>query len=167
MNPDLSIHVLLRPLMPSVTSQCARLASQLGDKVSYPGSSTYKLAEDSYFSAQEEELSPACVVAPASSKDVAAALKILAGLRANFAVRGGGHTLNADAANINSGVTINLRRMNTVTLNQDKSLVSIGGGAKWGEVYPHLDSSGVATSGGRVADVGVGGLSTGGKVHHT
>ena len=54
--------------------------------------------------------------------------------------------------------------MNQVTVNAEKTLVSIGGGAKWGEVYPVLDAMGLATSGGRVSDVGVGGLSSGGKV---
>jgi FAD/FMN-containing dehydrogenase len=78
-------------------------------------------------------------------------------------VRGGGHTLNAGAANIDSGVTINLRSMNQVTVNKERSLVSVGGGAKWAEVYPVVDALKLATSGGRVADVGVGGLTTGGK----
>ena len=140
------------------------LSSLLKDKVSYPGSSTYKSVEDAYFSAQEEELSPACIVAPTSPDDVATAIKALAGLRVKFAVRGGGHSLNAGAANIDSGITISLRSMNQVNVNADKTLVSVGGGAKWGEVYPPLVTFGIATSGGRVADVGVGGLSTGGKV---
>ena len=50
-----------------------------------------------------------------------------------------------------------------MNVNIEKSTVSIAGGAKWGEVYPKLDGLGISTSGGRIADVGVGGLSTGGK----
>ena len=131
--------------------------------MSCPGSSTYQSTEDAYFSAQEEELSPACIIAPTSTNDVVSAVKALAGLDVKFAVRGGGHALNAGTANIDSGITINLRSMNDVTVSEDRNLVSVGGGAKWGEVYPHLDSLSIATSGGRVADVGVGGLSTEGK----
>ncbi|KAF7884129.1 uncharacterized protein EAF01_011552 [Botrytis porri] len=77
-----------------------------------------------------------------------------------FAIRGGGHSLNAGAANIESEVTINLRALNKVAVNRKQTLVSIGGGARWGEVYSVVD----ATSGGRVADVGVGGLTTGGGI---
>ena len=103
------------------------------------------------------------MVAPESSEDVAKIIKTLVQHNSNFAVRGGGHTLNSGAANIEAGVTINMRRMNQIDVNAEKSTVSIGGGAKWGEVYPELDRLGISTSGGRVADVGVGGLSTGGK----
>jgi FAD/FMN-containing dehydrogenase len=83
-----------------------------------------------------------------------------------FAVRGGGHTLNSGAANITDGVVISLRALNSVTFNEDKSVVSIGGGAKWGEVYHHLDALGLATSGGRVSSVGVGGLCLGGGISY-
>jgi FAD/FMN-containing dehydrogenase len=62
-------------------------------------------------------------------------LKTLTKFGVRFAVRGGEHTLNAGASNINSGVVISLRSMNTVMVNGDKTLVTIGEGAKWREVY--------------------------------
>ena len=131
--------------------------------MAYPGNPKYKAVEDAYFCAQEEELSPACIITPTCTDDVVIVVKVLAKLQVNFAIRGGGHNVNAGAANIDSGITINLRALKNVTLNADKSMVSIGGGAKWADVYAHLDGSAVATSGGRVADVGVGGLTTGGR----
>jgi FAD/FMN-containing dehydrogenase len=72
--------------------------------------------------------------------------------------------LNGGAANIEGGVVINLRKMNSVTVSEDRTSVTIGGGAIWGEVYEYLDALGIATFGGRVSTVGVGGLSTGGKI---
>jgi FAD/FMN-containing dehydrogenase len=93
---------------------------------------------------------------------VAVAIKAVSQLDVKFVVRGGGYTLNSGAANITGGVVINLRSMSSVTISEDETFVSIGGGAKWGEVYPHLDALGLATSGGRVSEVGVGGLSLGG-----
>jgi FAD/FMN-containing dehydrogenase len=102
-------------------------------------------------------------VEPTTSEDVSLIVKALAQCKVKFAVRCGGHNLNAGAANIDSAITINLRSMNQVTVSTATNLVSIGGGAKWGEVYPVLDTLGLATSGGRVSDVGVGGLSTGGR----
>ncbi|TGO54056.1 hypothetical protein BCON_0113g00160 [Botryotinia convoluta] len=124
----------------------------------------YLLAQSSYFSAQARSLFPACIATPTTSTEVAMIVKILVERGVKFAIRGGGHSLNAGAANIESGVTINLRALNKVEVNTEQTLVSIGGGAKWGEVYSVLDGLGLATSGGRVADVGVGGLTTGGGI---
>jgi len=52
--------------------------------------------------------------------------------------------------------------MNSVRVSDDRTEVRIGGGAIWSEVYEVLDRLGLATSGGRVAGVGVGGLCIGG-----
>ena len=102
------------------------------------------------------------MAAPATSAEVSLIIKILARLHVPFAIHGGRNTLNAGAAKFASGVTVNLRAMNEVTVNANKTVVSIGGGAKWGEVSSVLDAQNIATSGGRLSDVGVGGLSTGG-----
>lgn len=68
------------------------------------------------------------------------------------------------AANIGShGLTIDLSSFNAVTVSDDRSFVSVGGGNRWLDVYLLLDSMGLGVSGGRVADVGVGGLTLGGK----
>ncbi|TVY83940.1 Bifunctional solanapyrone synthase [Lachnellula suecica] len=150
----------------NVKQACELLSLELPSIVSYPGSTAYEAALHSYFSAQEQALLPACIVAPTTSAEVSFIVKTLAQLRVPFAIRGGGHNLNAGAANIASGITINLRSMNQVTVNAEKTLVSIGGGARWGEVYPVLDAQKMATSCGRVSDVGVGGLSTGGGISY-
>ena len=72
------------------------------------------------------------------------------------------HTPFAGAANIQSGVTIDLRPLNQEYVAQDKKTVAIGPGNRWGGVYLKLDAMGLATSGGRVAIVGVGVLMLGG-----
>ena len=84
----------------------------------------------------------------------------------HFAVRSGGHTGFAGAANINGGVTIDLRLLNSIELNDDKSIASVGPGATWGEVYAKLDPLGLGVAGGRAAQVGVGGLTTGGGISY-
>lgn len=68
----------------------------------------------------------------------------------------------AGAANIQDGVTIDLSAMNTVSVSEDRSTTSVGGGARWEDVYLRLDAMSLAVSGGRVNDVGVGGLTLGG-----
>lgn len=110
----------------------------------------------------EQEITPACILTPASSEDVALSVKALVSHGVEFAVRGGGHTLNAGAANIQGGVTIDLRRLNKTTLNDDQSIASIGAGSVWAEVYQTLDPLKLAVAGGRAGDVGVAGLTLGG-----
>ena len=92
-----------------------------------------------------------------------ASIRILVPGQCNFAIRGGGHTPWAGSANINNGVTIDLSAMNTVSLNQAKTIVSAGPGNKWIDVYSKLDPLGLSVTGGRIADIGVAGLTTGGK----
>jgi FAD/FMN-containing dehydrogenase len=69
-------------------------------------------------------------------------------------------------ANIHNGITIDLGNINQTTLNSDKSVASVGSGARWGSVYSTLVPQGLAVLGGRESDIGVGGFTTGGKRLH-
>jgi FAD/FMN-containing dehydrogenase len=60
------------------------------------------------------------------------------------------------------GVVIDLKKLNGVELNEDKSIARIGTGAHWVQVFEELAKDGLAVAGGRVADVGVGGYTLGG-----
>ncbi|KAI9790767.1 MAG: hypothetical protein M1833_001763 [Piccolia ochrophora] len=79
-----------------------------------------------------------------------------------FAVRSGGHTPWKGSANIDKGVTFDLRSLNQVSVRTDSKVTSVGPGAKWSDVYSKLDTLNLAVTGGRVGSVGVGGLITGG-----
>lgn len=80
--------------------------------------------------------------------------------------------MSLTAANIGSeGLTIDLSKLIDISIPADHSFVSVGGGARWVDVYKALDVLGLAISGGRAANVGVGGLTLGGKtcscvIHH-
>ncbi|KAL8992991.1 MAG: hypothetical protein Q9169_006681, partial [Polycauliona sp. 2 TL-2023] len=143
---------------------CMALFKALPGKVSLPASNGYDASLKSYFSQQEAEITPTCVVSPSSEADVSTAIKILAApdSTAKFAIRGGGHTVWKGSANIEDGVTIDMRAINTVEVSKNKTVTSVGAGALWRDVYTVLDEMGLATSGGRAAQVGVGGLTTGG-----
>jgi FAD/FMN-containing dehydrogenase len=149
-------------------SQCSTLRLSLGeDKVFEPNTTLYAQCQNSYYAQQERDLSPNCVVRPAHSSDVALVVKKisllnLAGSQTKLAIRGGGHSPNPGSANINNGVTMDMRSMNTVTVSSDRSIVSIGAGALWSEAYPMLDALGLSISGGRLSNVGVAGLTLGG-----
>ena len=75
------------------------------------------------------------------------------------------HTPWSGAASIEEGVTLDLSGLDGAILNADQTIVTLGPGARWANVYTTLIPNGLATSGGRVAQVGVGGLTTGGKCH--
>lgn len=111
------------------------------------------------------------MVAPTSTKDVSHAVYVLSLLgektsfksECQFAIRGGGHTPWAGAANQARGVTIDLAGLNIVDVSPDKTVTGIGPGNRWINVYSQLDRLGLAVPGGRVSSVGVGGLVTGGE----
>ncbi len=158
----------LAPAIQARSLQCAALSVVFPRKVSYPNSARYAELSTSYFSGQENDIIPNCVLTPVSSKDVATAIKILAkidavSIHAQFAIRGGGHTPFAGSANIDRGVTIDLRSLDQIIVSPDGRMASIGGGARWGQVSAKLDSMGLAVAGGRVSNTGVGGLTTGGR----
>jgi hypothetical protein len=63
-------------------------------------------------------------------------------------------------------VTLDLRGLNSIDLSEDGKTVQVGAGASWDEVYRRLDPLGHTVAGGRVAGVGVGGLTLGGGISH-
>ncbi|KAI0503101.1 FAD-binding domain-containing protein [Xylaria bambusicola] len=128
------------------------LADILGDAVILPGSEEYQQANESYFSASENELRPWCI-------------SILSGA-CRVAIRGAGHTPFAENANIDGGVTIDMRRLKGVTLSEDKSIVKIGVGETWSAVYAELEKHGLTTPGGRVGRIWVAGFVLGGGLNN-
>ncbi|KAL9082679.1 MAG: hypothetical protein Q9165_008820 [Trypethelium subeluteriae] len=146
------------------------LSQALPDRVFQPNSQEYDQSVRSYFSAQESEIRPRCIIRPISTADVANVVSHL--VKANyeyglgsikFAIRSGGHASFARSANEPNGITIDLRRLNGIKVTDDRTQVVVGAGASWGEVYRVLDSLGLAIPGGRHSQVGVGGLTLGGK----
>ncbi|KAL8869067.1 MAG: hypothetical protein Q9174_004549, partial [Haloplaca sp. 1 TL-2023] len=121
----------------------------------------YRKDVASYFSVQDR-LEPDCFIAPSNTKQVSQIVGLLSKGSCKFAIRSGGHGLPVGASNIAKGVTIDLTRMKEVTLSEDKTTVSVGTGALWGDVYAQLDAIGYGIPGGRAGGVGVGGLTLGG-----
>lgn len=132
--------------------------------MSTPGQVQYDYEESRYWSQQQATISPVCRLAPTTPIDVSIALLTLKTLQCSFAVKSGGHAAFTGASNINGGVTIDLLNMNTVAVSTDKKQVSYGAGARWIEVYNVLVPQGLGVVGGRVADIGVGGLTLGGGI---
>jgi FAD/FMN-containing dehydrogenase len=80
-----------------------------------------------------------------------------------FAAKSGGHAMFAGASSAPNGITIDLKYLDHLKLNDEKDTVSVGPGNRWGEVYRYLDAYNRTAVGGRVGDVGVGGFLLGGE----
>ena len=143
------------------------LSSALPSKVLTQDSSDYNTSNSTYFTAFNNAIKPAFIVQPTSSQDVGSLMKALyphlLKQKVSLAIRGTGHTPFAGAANVEGGVTIDLRGIKGVKLDKEKGEVEIGIGETWGNVYTELEKDGMTAPGGRVARVGVGGLVLGGE----
>lgn len=112
-------------------------------------------------------LTPYCIVQPQNASEVSLIIKTLVAASSNgnqclFAVRSGGHTPFAGAANIDDGITIDLSNMSSVTYQPETNTTAVGPGATWDDVYLAVQAQGNMVVGGRSSTVGVGGLSLGG-----
>ncbi|KAI1660379.1 putative oxidoreductase [Daldinia decipiens] len=155
---------------------CLSLVALLGEKVVFPGNQRYSSSISSYHSQQQSRLEPLCVVIPSTSEDVSTAVHSLSSIAESlgdyehsscqFAIRSGGQASIPGAASIAGGVTIDLRSLNTIEVSKDKSIVSVGAGALWGDVYSALDPLGISVAGSRAAQVGVGGSTLGGGISY-
>ncbi|KAL8762518.1 MAG: hypothetical protein Q9184_001478 [Pyrenodesmia sp. 2 TL-2023] len=153
----------------NASGPCSALSSALHDKVSFSNEITYQDSISSYFF-QGARLSPTCIVSPTSASDVSTIIKSMNGFREDdpkssvFAIRSGGHTPFAGAANVDGGVTIDLRAMDDVSIDANQSLVLVGAGSIWDIVYGKLQPMNLTVLGARVAGLGVGGFLTGGGI---
>ncbi|KAB8293921.1 hypothetical protein EYC80_009394 [Monilinia laxa] len=115
---------------------------------------------NAFWSGQASDDRPNCIVQPTIREHVAAVVKILTHWQCQFSVKGG-HTPSAGAASINNGVTIDLAKLNTISVDKNVGVAYIGAGLKWGAIYEYLESNGIMVSGGRASLVGIGGLVVG------
>ncbi|KAF2788462.1 putative FAD-binding oxidoreductase [Melanomma pulvis-pyrius CBS 109.77] len=101
---------------------------------------------------------PICIFQPSHASDLKQAVGILVKSKVSFAIRSGGHSPSPLAANSNDGVLIDLSGLNQTFYDAASQVVTIGAGLRWQDVYHYLDQFKVTVVGGRVLDVGVGGL---------
>ena len=131
--------------------------------MSQPGSLTYNQQQSKYWATQQADTQPVCRVAPNNAEEVAATLLVTSYFQCPFAVKSGGHACFVGASNIQGGVTIDLVNLKQLQVSKDKTLTQVGAGNRWLDVYSQLDQQQLSVVGGRVADIGVGGLTLGGE----
>jgi hypothetical protein len=146
----------------SDSRQCQNLHAKYGSQVNFPNDDFYTYELSKFWSVHQSSISPACIYRPLSSQDVGPAILISRVTGCPFAIKSGGHAPHAGASNIADGITIDLVELNEITINEERSTVSVGPGNTWFDVYSVLQPKDLMVIGGRIADVGVGGLTLGG-----
>jgi FAD/FMN-containing dehydrogenase len=105
--------------------------------------------------------SPTVIVQPASTGDVAAAVRFAADQDLPIAVRGGGHSA-AGLAVCDEGLMIDLSRMRGVAVDPERKTARAQGGATWADLDAATAAHGLATTGGAISTTGIAGLTLGG-----
>ncbi|KAK7932547.1 FAD-binding domain-containing protein [Apiospora marii] len=110
----------------------------------------YQSLNDSYLSGFESDLSPACIFLPKSKEEVAAFVRVLRPFVGDvqFAIRAAGRQPLPGCANVQDGITVDLRSLTGVEVRD--GLVQVAAGESWGAVYERLEPRGLGVTGGIV-----------------
>ncbi|KAI9157880.1 FAD-dependent monooxygenase CTB5 [Paramyrothecium foliicola] len=153
---------------PEPADYVKELARELPDSVVFPrNEAAFRRAMEGYWSQQNRDMIPACVVQPRDTQELSIAVKHLQRehtsrlLRRDqnglFAIRSGGANPAFGISGVKNGVVLDLSLLNEVTPSKDGSSVVVGAGAYWVKVYAELEKRNLAVVGGRSSPVGVGG----------
>ncbi|KAK2029035.1 FAD binding domain-containing protein [Colletotrichum zoysiae] len=120
----------------------------------------------SYWSTIQTEARPRCIFKPSKPEEVSVVVLLARLTQCPFAARSGGHAAMAGASNAEAGITVSFMNMKSISLSADKTVASIQPGNVWGDVYEELTKSNLTVIGGRIYDIGIGGLVTGGGISY-
>lgn len=113
---------------------------------------------ETYFSQQQREVVPACIILPGSAEDVSQVLEVIRKHHCLFAVKSGGHGIFSGASNARQGITIDLRHLNGIQVAEDRLTTSVGSGNRWTNIYRKLEPMNLTVVGARDTQLGVGGF---------
>lgn len=144
---------------------CQSLLTVFGEsKVEIQGETAYTAVIDYFWSTQQKEAAPHCIFKPQTARDVSTQILISRLTQCPFAVRSGGHAAFKGASSADGGITTTFEKMKGITLSENKKIVSVEPGNLWNDIYTTLAKDNLSVVGGRVSDIGVGGLTTGGGI---
>lgn len=106
---------------------------------------------------------PALIARCRNAQDVMAAVRHAAAHDLGISIRAGGHNVAGHAV-CDGGLMIDLTQMRGVSVDPERRIASVEGGALWGDVDKATQAHGLATPGGLISDTGVAGLTLSGGV---
>jgi FAD/FMN-containing dehydrogenase len=134
------------------------LRSAVGGEVITPEDAAYEEARKVWNGMIDAQ--PALIVRCASTDDVVAAVNFGREHDLLVSVRGGAHS-TPGYSTCDGGIVIDLQPMNSVEVDPATATARVQGGAKWVDLDGATQEHGLAVTGGRVSDTGVGGLALG------
>ena len=144
-------------------SRLDRLRGHFAGRLLQPGDDDYDAARRVWNGRIDAR--PALVARCTGAADVTAALRLARELDLPVTVRGGGHGVNGSAV-ADGAVTLDLSPMKQVAVDPAARRVRAGAGVLWGELDAATQAHGLATTGGTVSSVGIGGLTLAGGFGH-
>jgi FAD/FMN-containing dehydrogenase len=103
---------------------------------------------------------PALIARCTSADDVAAAVNAAREQDIPLSIYGGGHGVTG-AAVVDAGICADLRTLDRVDVDPAQRIARVEGGARWGAIDAATQEHGLAVTGGRASDTGIGGLAVG------
>jgi FAD/FMN-containing dehydrogenase len=149
--------------MTDIQIDAGSLASQLHGTLVRPGDENYDEARALYNAMIDKR--PALIAQVADVDDVVTAVNFGRENGLEIAIRGGGHS-GPGLGSVDGGLMIDLAALSSVEVDPDAKTVTIGGGAKLGDVDAATNAHGLATPAGIIASTGAGGLMLGGGIGH-
>jgi FAD/FMN-containing dehydrogenase len=135
------------------------------DRLAFPQTEPYNQRLTSYLSLLESEIRPGIIFLPQNKEEVSSFIKLIKPLVSQhdvkFAIRGAGQQPLPGCANIEHGITLDLSALTDIEVHD--GVVCIGAGCRWAAVYDRLQEEGLAVTGARSGNNGVGGLALAGK----
>jgi FAD/FMN-containing dehydrogenase len=113
------------------------------------------------FNPRFDHLLPDAVARPVDGTDVRDAIRFCTEHAIDVRARSGGHSY-AGYSTASSGVVLDLRRLNRITVDQATGTAIVGAGAQLIDVYTALAARGVTVPGGSCPSVGIAGVTLGG-----
>jgi FAD/FMN-containing dehydrogenase len=146
---------------PASKPDWAVLARSLQGTLILPNSPQYATAHQ-LFDPRFDHILPAAIAYCTSPADVQASLAFVRRSGLPFAARAGGHSYAGYSTS--SGLVVDVTRINSIDINTNSGIATIGAGARLVDVYASLARHGLVIPAGSCPTVGVAGLTLGGGV---
>lgn len=110
----------------SPRKQCIVLAKLFPTQVDYPNTTAFEQDQQAYWSQQQQLQQPFCRFSPKEVIELSATVLLSRKTQCPFAVRSGGHASFYNASNIDGGIAIDLRKLNSIVVSQDRNITLVG-----------------------------------------